>query len=84
VRLRAEWKRGLGRERKKRAFLGGSKGKAVRAGEVVTDVNGVTWKVGGRFKARGRRGCFLIVEVSFKVVIEMISMNFVSDFSKLS
>jgi hypothetical protein len=60
ARLRAERRRGLGRERKKRAFLGGKKGKVVQggrrrhgAGAMAADRNGVMRKAGGRFKAKG-------------------------------
>jgi hypothetical protein len=61
ARRRAEHRRGLGREGKKRRFLGGRKGKVVeggrrryRAGAVVVDRNtGAVKNVGGKFRARG-------------------------------
>jgi hypothetical protein len=55
ARLRAGRRRGLGREIKKRAFLGGKNGKVVQGGcrRHGAGAMGVTGKVGGRFKVRG-------------------------------
>jgi hypothetical protein len=66
---------GVGTREEEASVLGGSKGKVVRAGEVVTDVNRVRWKVEGRFKPRGRRGCFLVVKVSFSVCCDRDDTN---------
>jgi hypothetical protein len=60
ARLRAERRRGLGREGKRRRFLGGKKGKVVEGGcrrfwkgEERADHRGEMRKVGGKFRARG-------------------------------